>query len=111
MKILSVVAATLVLTLTSCAGAVSSGYGQGGRSADGRSYTDSRTDNTLTARIITLLVQDRDIPAMGITVETRSKVVTLTGEVPNRAVALRAEKLAASVTGVLAVINQLRVRP
>jgi osmotically-inducible protein OsmY len=100
----------LVLLLAGCAGAVGSGYGQGGRAGDGRSYTEARADNTLTARVNTLLVQDRSVSAMSITVTTRDRVVTLSGEVASRAEALRAERLAASVDGVAAVVNRLRVR-
>jgi len=103
--------AALVLLLAGCASAVGSGYGQGGHEAEGRSYAEARADNTLTARVNTLLVQDRHIPAMGITVSTRNGVVTLTGQVPSRAVAARAERLAASVNGVTAVVNHLRVTP
>jgi hyperosmotically inducible protein len=101
----------LVLLLAGCATGVSSGYGQGGRNADGRSYSEARADNMLSARVNTLLVQDRQIPAMAIRVSTRDGVVTLTGRVPSRAVAERAERLAASVDGVVAVVNHLQPAP
>lgn len=111
MMVLRIGTLSLVLLLTACAGAVGSGYGHGGRTTDGRSYADARADNNLTARINTLLVKDRAIPAMAITVTTLNKVVTLAGDVPSRTIALRAERLAASVSGVTSVINHLRVVP
>jgi hyperosmotically inducible protein len=101
----------LIALLAGCAGAVSSGYGQGGQERDGRSYAESRADNALTARVNTLLVQDRRIPAMAISVSTRRSVVTLEGRVPSREVAERAGRVAASVSGVTAVVNHLRVIP
>jgi len=101
---------TLVVVLAGCASAIGSGYGQGGRESDGRSYAEARADNTLTARVNTLLVQDRQIPAMDITVITRNGVVTLTGQVPNHTVVVRAGRLAASVQGVVAVNNRLQAR-
>jgi len=101
---------TLVVVLAGCASAVGSGYGQGGRDSDGRSYAETRADNTLTARVNTLLVQDRQIPAMDITVTTRHGVVTLNGLVPSYNVVVRAGRLAASVQGVVSVNNRLRAR-
>lgn len=101
---------TLVVLLAGCASAVGSGYGQGGRDSDGRSYAETRADNSLTARVNTLLVQDRQIPAMDINVTTRRGVVTLTGRVPNHEVVVRAGRLAASVQGVVAVNNLLLAR-
>jgi osmotically-inducible protein OsmY len=98
----------LTMLLAGCAGAVGSGYGQGGRDSDGRSYAETRADNTLTARVTTLLVRDRQIPAMGITVRTRHGVVTLAGRVPSHSMALRAARLAATVNGVVAVENKLQ---
>lgn len=100
----------LVTVLAGCASAIGSGYGRGGHEVDGRSYEEARTDNTITARVNTLLVKDRQISAMGITVRTLRGVVTLEGEVPSRYMAARAARLAASVTGVVSVLNRLQVR-
>ncbi len=103
--------AILAIVLTGCATAVGSGYGQGGLNGDGRTYSEARADNAITARVNTLLVQTPGIPAMHITVSTRNGVVTLGGKVPSRTLAGRAARLAASVEGVVNVINELRVAP
>ncbi len=103
--------ALLVIALAGCASAVGSGYGQGGLNGDGRSYSEARADNLITARVNTLLVQDRQIPAMNIKVMTYNGVVTLSGTLPSRTQVQRAEKLTASVEGVTKVVNRLRVAP
>ena len=99
----------LAMELAGCASAVSSGYGQGGLNNDGRSYSEARTDNAITARVNTLLVQDRQIPAMDIDVSTQHGVVSLNGTVPSYTLAERAARLAASVEGVNKVLNYLKV--
>jgi osmotically-inducible protein OsmY len=101
----------LSLSLFGCATAVSSGYGQGGRNIDGRSYDEARVDNQITAAVTAMLVQDKRVPAMGIDVSTFNGVVTLDGHVPNRSAASYAEQIAASVPGVEQVDNRLRVHP
>lgn len=111
MQLKNIIPAILVIVLAGCASAVGSGYGQGGQNGDGRSYSEARADNAITARINTLLVQDRQIPAMNIHVTTLNGVVNLNGTVPSRTVAERAARLAASVDGVIKVVNHLRVVP
>lgn len=111
MQMKGVIPALLVVVLTGCASAVGSGYGQGGLNGDGRSYSEARADNAITARVNTLLVQDRQIPAMNIRVSTRNGVVTLEGSVPSYAHVERAARLTASVNGVSRVVNHLRVAP
>lgn len=106
--------ATLIVMLVSlygCAAAVSSGYGQGGMSGDGRSYEEARADNHISAAVNTLLVKDRRIRSMDINVSTYNGVVTLDGTVPNRDASYRAKALAASVDGVRRVENRLRIVP
>jgi len=100
----------LVAGLCGCASAISSGYGQGGRDASGRSYAEARLDNQISAAVTDLLVQDRSVPAMNIDVQTVNGVVTLSGTVPSATVAARAERLAASVGGVEQVVNNLRIQ-
>lgn len=104
-------AVMLLVSLHGCATAVSSGYGQGGRNFDGRSYEESRRDNQITAAVTSLLVQDQRVPAMDIDVSTFNGVVTLSGAVASGRVARHAESLAASVPGVERVINRLQIRP
>ncbi len=99
----------LVAGLYGCASAISSGYGQGGRDAGGRSYAEAHLDNQISAAVTDLLVMDRSVPAMNIDVHTVNGVVTLSGSVPSSKVAGRAERLATSVDGVEQVVNELRV--
>ena len=99
----------LVLSLSGCASAISSGYGQGGRSADGRTYSEANGDNRISAAVNTLLVQDSQITASDIRVVTRDGVVTLNGQVASSSQARRAAELAASVPGVSRVVNRLGV--
>ena len=110
-KVPAILALMLVVALAGCASAAGSGYGQGGLNQDGRSYSEARADNAITARVNTLLVQDRVIPAMNINVTTLNRVVTLEGTAPSRTVAERAARLATSVDGVYKVINHLKVAP
>lgn len=99
----------MLLALYGCATAVSSGYGQGGQSSDGRSYAEARADNHITAAVNTLLVRDKRIAAMDVRVSTYDGVVTLAGQVPSHSASRLAEQLAASVEGVERVDNRLRV--
>lgn len=101
----------LALWLGGCASAVSSGYGQGGRSSDGRSYAEARADHQISAAVTTALVRDPGVPAMEIDVTTRSGVVTLRGSVPSSAIARRAASIAAALPEVERVENRLRVDP
>ena len=98
-----------LLWLTGCASAIGGGYGQGGRAADGRSYAEARADNRISAAVTTVLVRDRQVPAMGIEVSTLNGAVTLSGRVPSSATAQRAAHLAATVAGVVRVDNRLRI--
>jgi osmotically-inducible protein OsmY len=101
----------LALWLGGCASAVSSGYGQGGRDADGRSYTEARADNKLSAAVTSALVRDKSVSAMDINVRTRNGVVILNGSVPSRSAMVRAAELAGAVVGVKQVDNRLTLQP
>ncbi len=101
--------AVLLVGLYGCASAISSGYGQGGQDASGRSYAAARADNLISAAVTELLVQDPAVRAMDIDVSTVDGVVTLTGSVDNKAMATRASQLAARVDGVAQVVNNLRI--
>ncbi len=101
----------LVMWLGGCASAVSSGYGQGGRDANGRSYAESRADNLISAAVTSALVRDRTVPAMDIDVRTLNGVVTLSGNVPSSSVARRAERIAAATDKVKRVENRLHIAP
>lgn len=99
------------LALGACAAGVSSGYGQGGLTEEGRSYEEARADRLLTSAVNRLLVGDKQVRAMDIRVHALDGVVTLGGEVQNEQMAQRAEELARSVDGVRDVVNELQVRP
>jgi hyperosmotically inducible periplasmic protein len=99
----------LLSGLYGCASAISSGYGQGGQNSDGRSYTEARLDNQISAAVSDLLVMDRSVSAMNIDVSTVNGVVTLNGVVENTAMATRASQLAGRVEGVAQVVNNLRI--
>lgn len=101
----------LTISLSACATATVSGYGQGGLQADGRSYEEAREDNRITADVNRLLVKNSLVRSMDIDVATREGVVTLSGRVPSREMAQRAEDLAAMVAGVKSVRNLLQVSP
>ncbi len=101
--------AVLLVGLYGCASAISSGYGQGGQDASGRSYEAARMDNLISAAVTELLVQDPAVRAMDIDVSTVDGVVTLTGSVDNKAMATRASQLTARVNGVAQVVNNLRI--
>ena len=96
--------------LSACASAMSSGYGQGGQDASGRSYAEARADNQITADVTAALVRDPLVPATKIDVKTYNGVVTLSGSVPSSKAAKRAEHLAAATNKVKRVENRLRVR-
>lgn len=99
-----------LLALHGCATGVASGYGQGGRDAEGRTYQEAREDNRISAAVNTALVREA-LPAMTIDVQTRDGVVTLNGHVASRVLVLRAIAVARSVAGVREVRDQLRIAP
>jgi len=100
----------LAAGLYGCASAVSSGYGQGGQDASGRSYAEARLDNQISAAVTDSLVQDRWVSAMDIDVSTINGVVTLNGVVETTAMSTRASQLASRIDGVVQVINNLRIQ-
>jgi len=77
-----------------------------GRESSGQ-YVD---DSTITAKIKAALLEDPQLKASQIKVETLRNVVQLSGFVSTRDEALKAERLAANVQGVQAVKNSLVVR-
>jgi len=102
-----IVFVALVVLMQGCATGVASGYGQGGREMDGRTYQEARADNGITAAVNRALVHER-LPVFDIEVQTVEGVVTLNGRVANRAMAQRAAAVARGVPGVKEVRDQLR---
>ena len=68
-------------------------------------------DAALTARVKAALLAERGIPGTGISVETHEGRVQLSGFVPMPDMASRAGRITAGVSGVLAVSNNLVVKP
>lgn len=66
-------------------------------------------DTTITAGIKAKLATDSDLKTLDISVDTASGRATLRGKAPNAAAQARAAQLAASVSGVTGVDNQLTV--
>ncbi|MGQ0697695.1 MAG: BON domain-containing protein [Panacagrimonas sp.] len=114
--------ASFVIALPATAGDDAHGAGQ---NTDGLSQgpgttkqdpdTDSRTfgattkDAAITATVKTKLLADRDIAGMKIDVDTRDKIVTLSGIVATPTQMARAATLASGVDGVTSVRNKLLV--
>jgi len=68
-------------------------------------------DPTITARVKTVLLNDRQIAATKIDVSTSDGIVTMSGSVKSQAEAARAVELARQVTGVRDVKSALQVTP
>lgn len=66
-------------------------------------------DATLTAKVKTALVRDRDVPAHDVNVTTYRGLVQLSGFVQSEEVARKAADVARNVDGVRDVYNDLRV--
>jgi osmotically-inducible protein OsmY len=66
-------------------------------------------DAGITAAVKTRLLADRDVSGLRIDVDTKDKVVTLTGNVKSAAQIAQAEKIARDTTGVSRVVNNLKV--
>lgn len=96
--------------LNGCATAVMTGAGREGyQTDDGRSTDQFRADAAITAAVNRALVRSREVPAMSIRVRTYHGRVTLGGQVPDRATAERAVRIAAGVPGVASVRNELAI--
>jgi hyperosmotically inducible periplasmic protein len=68
-------------------------------------------DATITARVKTVLLNDPQIGATKIDVETTGGIVTVSGTVKSQAEAARAVELTKQVTGVREVKSTLQVAP
>ena len=67
------------------------------------------TDAGITAAVKTRLLADTDVAGLKIDVDTRDKVVTLTGTVATAAQKTEAGQIARDTTGVASVVNNLKV--
>jgi len=66
-------------------------------------------DAGITAAVKTRLLADPDVAGLRIDVDTKDKVVTLTGTVKSAAQVAQAEKVARETSGVARVVNNLKV--
>jgi osmotically-inducible protein OsmY len=94
------------LLLFGCASAVLVGGGK-----DDAPPYPNEGDARISRDVSRRLVDAPQVRAMDVEVHTREGVVTLSGQVPSRAAAEEAERLASSVPGVRDVRNRLRVGP
>lgn len=101
----------LVSQLTGCA-LVAAGAGAGAGyyvAQDERAPKQIISDAGITASINAKYIQDRQVSALDINVDTREGVVTLYGSVATRAIEDKAIALAAEVVGVKKIISKLTV--
>jgi hyperosmotically inducible protein len=99
------------LILAGCAPAiigagVAGGYKVG---SDERSVGQMWDDSAITARVNAALIDDRNVKARKIDVDTLQQVVILTGVVESEEVAKEAEKIARSIPYVKTVRNHLQI--
>ena len=71
----------------------------------------SLDDATITTKVKAKFVEDKEVSAMNIKVDTYDGTVQLSGFAHNRDEARRAEDLAKSVNGVKVVKNDIRLAP
>jgi osmotically-inducible protein OsmY len=77
--------------------------------ACGKSVGETIDDATITTRVKTAFINDKDIGAMRIDVDTFKGVVTLSGRVKSKAEETRAISLAKTIRGVVDVKSTLQV--
>lgn len=68
-------------------------------------------DSTITSKIKSQYLVEKNFKSFDVSVETKDKIVMLSGFVDNQATKTRAEQIAARVKGVKAVKNGLMVKP
>lgn len=95
-----VVTALMMLTITGCA--VTRGQESIG------AYVD---DSTITTQVKARMVDNKQVDAAAISVETMKGTVMLSGFAKNATEKVMAETLAREVKGVVAVKNEIAVRP
>lgn len=79
--------------------------------ACGKTVTASMDDQSITARVRTALLNEPNLAARNIDVQTAQHVVTLSGTVPSTEQRDRAIAVARSSTGVSDVRSDLRIAP
>ena len=107
-----IAAAALVFAATSATGCfwiVLGGAGAAGYEIgkDDRSVGTKFDDASITAGVKTRFINDAQVDALNINVDTYEGVVTLNGSVPSKSVEHRAVQIARSVKGVKGVVSKL----
>ena len=74
-------------------------------------YTPSVNETTVSDAVENELFMDQAVPAHQLVVSTTEGIVTLRGAVENILAKERAAKIAMTVKGVRAVVNQIEVKP
>ena len=100
-----------IMTSLGCAAAVVGGTAAGGYAVgtDERSAGKMFDDAAITAKVKTELINEKNVKARNIDVDTVAGVVVLSGYVDSQQEADMAGRLAKSVPGVVRVKNELRV--
>lgn len=100
-----------ILTSMGCTAAAVGGGAAGGYAVgtDERSSGTMLDDATITAKVKSELIAEKNVKARNIDVDTVAGVVVLSGYVDSRQEADRAGQLARTVPGVVRVKNELRV--
>lgn len=68
-------------------------------------------DTTITTRVKARFIENKDVDASAISVETLNGTVMLSGFAKNTMEKTSAEKIAREVNGVMAVKNEIAIRP
>ena len=68
-------------------------------------------DSAITSKIKSKYLVEKNFKSFDVSVETKDKIVMLSGFVDNQATKTRAEQIAAGVSGVKAVKNGIMVKP
>lgn len=100
----------LVLIFAATAGCAAGVLLGGGRVDGGTAPRPDPSDTRITAEVNRRFVDDPQISAMAIHVQTHQGMVTLSGSVRTHGIAAHAERIARAVPGVKGVRNYLRVK-
>ena len=85
--------------------------GRFGETPPGSAITEPITDAGITAKVKSKLLADPDVSGVRIDVDTRERIVTLTGSVGSAAEKARAIELAGKTDNVIRVEDRLTLRP
>jgi osmotically-inducible protein OsmY len=104
---LSRLSLTTALCIALGAGVFSAGCAS---TATQSSFGETVDDSVITSKVKTAFVEDKDVSALNIKVETYKGTVQLSGFANNATEMMRAAELASNVKGVKAVKNDIRLK-